>query len=103
MKLFTNYYFSGVTLLFLGLIRFGGFPPVAHPTSTTTPTASSAAAASATATATPAVPTQPPEERFETQLASLRDMGFSDNSRNLRALLASGGDVESAIEFLLRM
>ncbi|KAK3822279.1 MAG: hypothetical protein JOS17DRAFT_326514 [Linnemannia elongata] len=81
---------------------FGGFPPMAHPSSTATPTASSASAA-ATTPATPAVPTQPPEERFETQLASLRDMGFSDNSRNLRALLASGGDVESAIEFLLRM
>lgn len=75
---------------------------MAHPSSTATPTASSASAA-ATTPATPAVPTQPPEERFETQLASLRDMGFSDNSRNLRALLASGGDVESAIEFLLRM
>ncbi|KAF9326597.1 Ubiquilin-4 [Linnemannia elongata] len=81
---------------------FGGFPPVAQPSSTAPPTASSAPVATTTA-ATPAVPTQPPEERFEMQLASLRDMGFSDNSRNLRALLASGGDVESAIEFLLRM
>ncbi|KAG0380176.1 Ubiquilin-4 [Mortierella sp. AD032] len=82
---------------------FGGFPPVAHPTSATTPTPSAGAAAAAITPSTPAVPTQAPEERFETQLASLRDMGFSDNSRNLRALLASGGDVESAIEFLLRM
>ncbi|KAF9432863.1 hypothetical protein BGZ76_010223 [Entomortierella beljakovae] len=47
--------------------------------------------------------TQSPEERFETQLASLRDMGFSDNTRNLQALLASGGDVNSAIEYLLNM
>ncbi|KAG0024335.1 hypothetical protein BGZ82_010490 [Podila clonocystis] len=56
-----------------------------------------------TTTTTPAALVQPPEERFETQLASLRDMGFSDQSRNIRALLASGGDVTSAIEFLLRM
>ncbi|KAF9099668.1 Ubiquilin-4 [Mortierella sp. GBA35] len=88
---------------------FGGFPPMAHPTSATTTSSTGTGAASAGASATtsapstPAVPTQSPEERFETQLASLRDMGFSDNSRNLRALLASGGDVESAIEFLLRM
>ncbi|KAG0088793.1 Ubiquilin-4 [Podila epicladia] len=54
-------------------------------------------------TTTSAAPVQAPEERFETQLASLREMGFSDQSRNIRALLASGGDVPSAIEFLLRM
>jgi len=28
-------------------------------------------------------------------------MGFRDDSRNVRALLASGGDVSSAIEYLL--
>ncbi|KAF9932284.1 Ubiquilin-4 [Linnemannia zychae] len=82
---------------------FGGFPPVAQPAAPTTSTPASGTAPSAITPAAPAVPTQSPEERFETQLASLRDMGFSDNSRNLRALLASGGDVESAIEFLLRM
>ncbi|KAF9913920.1 hypothetical protein BX616_009312 [Lobosporangium transversale] len=54
-------------------------------------------------TSTPGSTLPPPEERFQSQLASLRDMGFSDNQRNMRALLASGGDVNSAIEFLLRM
>ncbi|KAF9575877.1 Ubiquilin-4 [Mortierella alpina] len=87
---------------------FGGLPPVADPTNpigtpssntSTNNTTSASTATPSTATAT----TQSPEERFETQLASLRDMGFSDTGRNVRALLASGGDVNSAIEFLLRM
>ncbi|KAG0315008.1 hypothetical protein BG000_005337 [Podila horticola] len=64
---------------------------------------SNATSTTPTSTTTTPAPVQPPEERFETQLASLRDMGFSDQSRNIRALLASGGDVTSAIEFLLRM
>ncbi|KAG0369230.1 hypothetical protein BC939DRAFT_130766 [Gamsiella multidivaricata] len=102
---------------------FRGAPSIVHPTHTTstpstnTTTNSTTNAATTTtntttnaiAPASIAAPTttvasiQPPEERFETQLASLRDMGFSDNNRNVRALLASGGDVNSAIEFLLRM
>ncbi|KAG0296245.1 hypothetical protein BGZ98_001052 [Dissophora globulifera] len=80
-----------------------------YPESTDSVLNTQAASNNNTSTVTPgdltasATPSQTPEERFETQLASLRDMGFSDNSRNLRALLASGGDVNSAIEFLLRM
>ncbi|SCV67900.1 BQ2448_5511 [Microbotryum intermedium] len=42
----------------------------------------------------------PPEERFQTQLAQLQGMGFYDASKNIRALLASGGNVEAAIEYL---
>ncbi|KAF9109712.1 Ubiquilin-4 [Mortierella sp. AM989] len=86
---------------------FRGMPPLADPTassnaSSTTPRPTLNIADSTEAdTTTPS--TQQLEERFESQLASLRDMGFSDNSRNVRALLASGGDVHSAIEFLLRM
>ncbi|KAG0209003.1 Ubiquilin-4 [Mortierella sp. GBA30] len=99
---------------------FGGLPPVVDPTALTNTSSTSALPNSnhnnnnnnttaATGNMTTAAPsassasTQLPEERFETQLASLRDMGFSDTSRNVRALLASGGDVNSAIEFLLRM
>ncbi|CAO1620713.1 unnamed protein product [Parajaminaea phylloscopi] len=44
---------------------------------------------------------RPPEERFATQLQSLRDMGFVDGPANLRALLISGGSVEGAIGILL--
>ncbi|CAO3571495.1 unnamed protein product [Mortierella alpina] len=87
---------------------FGGLPPVTDPTATMrTPSSNTSSSNTvSTATSTPSTATattQSPEERFEAQLASLRDMGFSDTSRNVRALLASGGDVNSAIEFLLRM
>ncbi|KAF9984639.1 Ubiquilin-4 [Mortierella antarctica] len=87
---------------------FGGLPPVANPTNSMGTPSSNTSINNATATtaATPSTATtttQSPEERFEAQLASLRDMGFSDTGRNVRALLASGGDVNSAIEFLLRM
>ncbi|TFK83224.1 hypothetical protein K466DRAFT_589902 [Polyporus arcularius HHB13444] len=51
----------------------------------------------------PAVPadTRPPEERFQTQLQQLQDMGFTNASQNVRALLATGGNVHSAIEYIL--
>ncbi|KAF9361149.1 Ubiquilin-4 [Mortierella sp. AD094] len=90
---------------------FRGVPPLVDPTnssntsSTNSGTTTNTTDSTGNSTATPAsaTSTQQLEERFESQLASLRDMGFSDNSRNVRALLASGGDVHSAIEFLLRM
>ncbi|EMD30875.1 hypothetical protein CERSUDRAFT_89638 [Gelatoporia subvermispora B] len=45
--------------------------------------------------------TRPPEERFEVQLQQLQDMGFTNASQNIRALLATGGNVHSAIEYIL--
>lgn len=53
--------------------------------------------------ATPAAPadSRPPEERFEVQLQQLQDMGFTNASQNVRALLATGGNVHSAIEYIL--
>ena len=51
---------------------------------------------------TPAAPSQPPEERFQVQLQQLQDMGFYDASSNIRALLATGGNVNAAIEYLLQ-
>ncbi|KAH8925784.1 hypothetical protein BT69DRAFT_1216083 [Atractiella rhizophila] len=45
--------------------------------------------------------TRPPEERFEVQLGQLREMGFTNASQNIRALMANGGDVQSAIEYML--
>jgi ubiquilin len=59
----------------------------------------------AAATATPATnaqPQQPPEVRFQTQLQQLQDMGFHDATLNIRALQATGGNVNAAVEFLLR-
>jgi len=54
-------------------------------------------------TAPPAAPadTRPPEERFQVQLQQLNDMGFTNASQNVRALLATGGNVHSAIEYIL--
>jgi ubiquilin len=53
--------------------------------------------------APPAAPadSRPPEERFQVQLQQLQDMGFTNASQNVRALLATGGNVHSAIEYIL--
>ncbi|KAJ7931473.1 hypothetical protein B0H13DRAFT_2227985 [Mycena leptocephala] len=44
---------------------------------------------------------RPAEERFQVQLQQLQDMGFTNASQNVRALLATGGNVHSAIEYIL--
>ncbi|PIA14625.1 hypothetical protein COEREDRAFT_82649 [Coemansia reversa NRRL 1564] len=44
---------------------------------------------------------QPPEERYRTELQQLREMGFLDESQNIRALSATGGNVNAAIEYLI--
>lgn len=54
----------------------------------------------------PTQPTQPadtrsPEERYQHQLQQLQEMGFTNASQNVRALLATGGNVHSAIEYIL--
>lgn len=43
----------------------------------------------------------PPEERFATQLQQLQEMGFYDRAENIRALLATNGNVNAAVEQLL--
>ena len=40
-------------------------------------------------------------ERYSSQLAQLNDMGFFDESQNLRALSATNGNVNAAVEYLL--
>lgn len=45
--------------------------------------------------------TRPPEERYATQLQQLREMGFTSDAYNLRALQACGGNVQAAIEYIL--
>jgi ubiquilin len=47
-------------------------------------------------------PQQPPEERFRVQLEQLNDMGFTDRAQNIVALTATNGNVNAAIERLLR-
>ncbi|CAH3169258.1 unnamed protein product [Porites lobata] len=48
--------------------------------------------------------TQPqnPEVRYRTQLEQLAQMGFVDRTRNIQALVATGGDLNAAIERLLQ-
>jgi ubiquilin len=53
--------------------------------------------------AVPAGPIIPPEERFEVQLGQLQEMGFYDTTRNIRALMATGGNTQAAIEYLFSM
>ncbi|GJN09198.1 hypothetical protein PR202_ga27181 [Eleusine coracana subsp. coracana] len=43
----------------------------------------------------------PPEELYATQLAQLQEMGFFDTQENLRALIATAGNVHAAVERLL--
>ncbi len=52
---------------------------------------------------TPTTPTPdaPLEERFRDQLTALRDMGFTNDEKNKRALLASSGNTEMAVAYLL--
>ncbi len=42
-----------------------------------------------------------PAVRYATQLRQLNDMGFSDEAANIRALTATSGNVNAAIERLL--
>lgn len=51
---------------------------------------------------TAATSNEPPEVRFQSQLQQLTEMGFYDADANIRALLATGGNVNLAIERLLQ-
>lgn len=44
---------------------------------------------------------QTPEVRFQSQLDQLNAMGFINREANLQALIATGGDINAAIERLL--
>ncbi|KAM7261072.1 hypothetical protein ACFE04_026547 [Oxalis oulophora] len=51
-----------------------------------------------------AVPSQsnvPPEQLYATQLSQLQEMGFFDTQENIRALTATAGNVNAAVERLL--
>ncbi|KAF7193031.1 UBA domain-containing protein 3 [Pseudocercospora fuligena] len=43
------------------------------------------------------------DNNFNQKLAYLRDMGFSDNSKNTEVLKGTGGNVEKAVETLVRL
>ena len=55
----------------------------------------------ATGPASPQATQDPPEVRFQVQLAQLTDMGFFNVDENIRALLATGGNIQLAVERLL--
>ncbi|XP_054809601.1 ubiquitin domain-containing protein DSK2b-like isoform X2 [Prosopis cineraria] len=44
---------------------------------------------------------EPPEQLYAAQLSQLQEMGFSDTQENIRALIATSGNVHAAIERLL--
>lgn len=46
-------------------------------------------------------PVANPEETYAPQLQQLRDMGFGNHQENVRALQATGGNVNAAVERLL--
>lgn len=46
-------------------------------------------------------PNVPPEELYATQLSQLQEMGFFDTQENIRALRATAGNVNAAVERLL--
>jgi ubiquilin len=46
-------------------------------------------------------PVANPEEAYASQLQQLQDMGFFDQQENIRALQATGGNVNAAVERLL--
>lgn len=48
----------------------------------------------------PPADTRPAEERFQVQLQQLQEMGFTNATQNIRALLATGGNVQSAIDYI---
>lgn len=50
----------------------------------------------------PSASNEPPEARFQQQLAQLNEMGFWDPEENIRVLLQTGGNVAAAIERLLQ-
>lgn len=50
----------------------------------------------------PSAASRSPEARFESQLQQLEGMGFTDREANLRALIASNGNVNAAVERLLQ-
>ena len=51
--------------------------------------------------ATPAAPPANPGQLYAAQLQTLTEMGFFDADANLRALVATGGNVQAAVERLL--
>ncbi|XP_066465220.1 ubiquilin-4 [Eleutherodactylus coqui] len=102
----------------LGSLGIPGMPPTSSgstaPDNPTPSTPTSASPAGGTSTpqqqmmqqmiqllAGGSTPGQTPEVRFQSQLDQLNAMGFINREANLQALIATGGDINAAIERLL--
>ncbi|KXN84286.1 Ubiquitin domain-containing protein DSK2 [Leucoagaricus sp. SymC.cos] len=72
-----------------------------NPTSASNPTNPSSPRAGGFGSPPPPADTRSPEERFQVQLQQLQEMGFTNATQNVRALMATGGNVHSAIEYIL--
>uniref|UniRef100_A0A1B6C8K6 UBA domain-containing protein n=1 Tax=Clastoptera arizonana TaxID=38151 RepID=A0A1B6C8K6_9HEMI len=92
----------------------GTTPPTTESTNTTTPPQPSsnsqqqdalallmARMLSGVSTQGPNPSSQPPEERYRSQLDQLTAMGFVNREANLQALIATFGDINAAVERLL--
>ncbi|KAI9193208.1 uncharacterized protein BJ171DRAFT_532126 [Polychytrium aggregatum] len=84
---------------------FGGFPvyPNAAGVAAMTPTAGSPGGTAPASTVTSAERHQQLKEQHRPQLDMLKDMGFDDEEKCLKALLASGGNVDAAVGYMLDM
>ncbi|KAJ3227272.1 hypothetical protein HK099_002636 [Clydaea vesicula] len=49
------------------------------------------------------VPSEESKNKYSKELKELKEMGFEQVDKNVRALLASAGDVQGAVEYLLRL
>ncbi|CAM9140758.1 unnamed protein product [Discosporangium mesarthrocarpum] len=77
---------------FTSILGGGGAP---HGSSATPPTAARPTPAS------PAAPTANPEETYAAQITQMGEMGFTDRQACIRALVATGGNVNAAVERML--
>merc|ERR1712173_183559 len=58
-------------------------------------------AAGNSARTAPTVDNRPPEEKYATQLSQLEQMGFSNKQNNIAALVATGGNLNAAVDRLV--
>lgn len=79
--------FAAMMQMMGGMGGMGGFGGFGGPASAPSPA--------------PPADTRPPEERFASQLAQMTEMGFTDTAQNIRALQATGGNVQFAIDRIL--
>lgn len=101
---------SGLMPGFPGMPGFPAARPQANATSSSSPMINgldfssllgSSAAPAATSAASSTTPAADPATRYSSQIQQLVDMGFADRDANLRALVATSGNVNAAVERLL--